>query len=374
MIFGLTSSAMAFDPHQETILAFDSDIKITDDAALIVTESIKVHSLGGRIKHGIFRDFPTRYKDRYGNNVIVGFDVLSVTRDGNPEPFHVKDWMNGKRIYVGSADVNLSPGEHLYTLSYSTNRQLGFFPDHDELYWNATGNGWDFPIENASAVVELPGNAAQKIMEMNVYTGYQGQRGQNAVIQKDVLGNPQFVTTSALAPRQGMTIHVSWPKGFIRSPTTATRIEYFISDNRGVIAVAGGVAAIVFYYLIAWFLVGRDPKKGTIIPLFYPPHELSPAGIRYLWKMGYDNKVFSSAVISLAVKGYIKYAPNSPTGYYGSHWSYTTPSHMCADLSGAFTSAIAASSHPPGSSSGSYSGGGGGFSGGGGGGGGGGGW
>ena len=45
----------------------------------------------------------------------------------------------------GSANVMLAPGEHIYELDYRTDRQLGFFADHDELYWNVTGNGWDFP-------------------------------------------------------------------------------------------------------------------------------------------------------------------------------------------------------------------------------------
>src|SRR2546430_6396323 len=63
---------------------------------------------------------------------------------------------NGERIRIGSADVMLSPGRHVYEITYRTSRQLGFFSDHDELYWNVNGNGWTFPFDRLSAEVRLP--------------------------------------------------------------------------------------------------------------------------------------------------------------------------------------------------------------------------
>ena len=59
----------------------------------------------------------------------------------------------------------LANGEHIYTITYTTSRQLGFFRDHDELFWNATGNGWAFLIEHASATVRLLGVAGQFELE-----------------------------------------------------------------------------------------------------------------------------------------------------------------------------------------------------------------
>ena len=80
------------------------------------------------------------------------------------ETFRVEDFANGKRIYLGDPNAIVPRGRHVYTISYTTNRQLGFFKDHDELYWNATGNGWIFPIRHASATVHLPaGIPADKV-------------------------------------------------------------------------------------------------------------------------------------------------------------------------------------------------------------------
>jgi len=49
--------------YRERIISFDSEITINEDASMIVTEKINVYSNGDKIKRGIYRDFPTRYKD-----------------------------------------------------------------------------------------------------------------------------------------------------------------------------------------------------------------------------------------------------------------------------------------------------------------------
>lgn len=66
---------------------------------------------------------------------------------------------NGIRIYAGEESLYLDPGEYSYTFHYQTKRQLGFFTDYDELYWNVTGNGWLFSIDTVSAQLILPEEA-----------------------------------------------------------------------------------------------------------------------------------------------------------------------------------------------------------------------
>ena len=87
----------AFPFSSERIISYDSDIIINVDGSMIVTETIKVEALGINIKRGIFRDFPTRYKDQYGNNYNVRFELLSVLRDGRPDGYHTENLSNGIR-------------------------------------------------------------------------------------------------------------------------------------------------------------------------------------------------------------------------------------------------------------------------------------
>lgn len=77
-------------------------------------------------------------------------------RDGEPEEWRSESIAGGIRIYTGNKDVFLSPGDHTFRIAYQTGRQIRFFADYDELYWNVTGNGWRFRIAQASADVTLP--------------------------------------------------------------------------------------------------------------------------------------------------------------------------------------------------------------------------
>ena len=127
--------------------ATTSTCAIQADGALDVTERITVRAEGSQIRRGIYRDFPTRYRDRYGNRVVVDLKVLGVQRNGEAEPWFTETADNGVRINTGNDDFLPVPAEHTFTLRYRTTRQLGFFADHDELYWNAIGTGWAFPID-----------------------------------------------------------------------------------------------------------------------------------------------------------------------------------------------------------------------------------
>src|SRR3954470_24741877 len=146
-LFALAIAAGAQD-QTERILSYDSDVTVHDDGSMDVVESIKVFAAGDKIKHGIYRDFPTEYKDKLGIRKTVPFDLVSITRDGRSEDFHTSSRANGIRVYMGPRFSNVPVGEHTYVIAYRTDRQLGYYSDRDELYWNVTGNGWDFPIEH----------------------------------------------------------------------------------------------------------------------------------------------------------------------------------------------------------------------------------
>ncbi|MFA6217587.1 MAG: DUF2207 domain-containing protein [Candidatus Omnitrophota bacterium] len=297
---------IAQDLTSERILSYHSDIKVNRDASMVVTETLIVGALGDRIKHGIYRDFPTKYRDHLGHWYNVEFKVKEVLKDGLPENYHFKALSNGIRVYIGDKNTDLSPKEYTYAIVYETNRQLGFFKDFDELYWNVTGNGWVFPIDKASASVELPAGVAGNSINVDGYTGPAGAKEKNFTTTTDYYGRVTFETTQALSPWEGLTIVVSWPKGFVRAPDFQQKLIYFMNDNRSVLVGLICILALLVYYLTVWVYFGRDPEKGTIIPLYGPPDKFSPASVRYLMKMGYDNKAFTAAVISMAVKGYCK--------------------------------------------------------------------
>ncbi len=288
---------------EERIVAFDSEIWIHGDASMTVVETITVDSARQQIKRGIYRDFPTDYRDPSGRRIRVRFEVDEVRRDGRPEPYHTKRQDNGVRLYIGQKDIIIPAGRHVYEITYRTDRQLGFFEGRDELYWNVTGNGWTFEILRARVRIHLPEGA--RIFEQAVYTGYRGEQNSDATVFLENDGGITVETTRPLQPNQGLTIAVSWPAGAVVRPSNADNLAYLLRDHSQLIAGLVGFALLGLYYFIVWVLAGRDPKAGTVVPHYTPPKGFSPAAARYVTRMGYDDKVFAAAVVSLAVKGYL---------------------------------------------------------------------
>ena len=290
----------------ERILDYQSDILIHTDGNLVVTETIQVRAEGENIRRGIFRDFPTRYIDRRGNHYKVELNVLDVKRNGAPEPFHTEKRNNGVRIYIGSQNHMVANGVHEYQLRYQTSRQLGFFEDYDELYWNVTGNGWMFPIDHAGARIQLPEPVRSGDLRTSFYTGAQGERGKDA--QSDVVNEHTIVfeSTRGLQPREGLTVSVGWPKGIVDEPNLAERIAWFLGDNRSALVLLIALLTVLGWYLWAWNRYGRDPQKGVIIPRFKPPKGLTAAGCSYVLNMSFSKETFAAAVVSLGVKSYLE--------------------------------------------------------------------
>lgn len=294
---------------KEVIKLFESDIIVNEDGSLTVTESITVNALHEEIKHGIYRAFPISYTDKLLFKRKAGFEILSIKRDNHQEPYHTEQTQRYKRIYIGSEDTYVPKGTHTYKITYTTDRQLGYFLDYDELYYNITGNGWSFPILQAKATVTLPYGIEASSVLVNGYTGPSGatETSYNADISKTTQGSVivSVKTTERLDKEEGLTIKIGWQKGFIEEPSKQQKLHYFLEDN--IFGLIGfGIASIVLiYYFCVWLHRGRDPEKQTIIPQFEPPKGLSPAIMRYINKMEFDNKHVSTALVSSAAKGAI---------------------------------------------------------------------
>ncbi len=201
------------------------------------------------------------------------YDVR-VKRGGEEEPFSIAGIDNGRRIYIGDEDVFLDPGFYSYELNYKMDRQIRFFEDHDQLYFNAIGQFWAFPIDKAVVQVQLPSDVI--VQDAAVFTGAYGQSEENAEVTFAPDGDIIFRATQPLQPYEGISIAIAMDKGAITPPQGMTAFLYMLSDMRGQIFPPILAMLVLLYNVVAWTRVGRDPPKGTIIPLFYPPRGFRP--------------------------------------------------------------------------------------------------
>jgi Predicted membrane protein (DUF2207) C-terminal domain/Predicted membrane protein (DUF2207) N-terminal domain len=303
-LFGGGSGAFA----AEIIQSFDSDVRVAMDGELSVKETIQVRAEGRDIRHGIYRDFPLTFKDAGGTVREVDFKLLGVERDGKPEAYSTTREHGIIRIYAGNKDTTVSQGQHTYVFRYRTGRQIRWFDGKAELNWNVTGNFWRFPIMEASYHLQFV--AGDGPVRWTAYTGRVGERGRNWQGNVGALGTLTVVTTRRLAPGEGLTVVAEIPANAVEAPTQNTLLWYEIFDNRRWIFCGFGLVLVLAYYLAAWNAVGRDPKRGIIIPLFQPPAGISPALANYIrdWGFGREKwRAFTAAALSLAVRGLLRF-------------------------------------------------------------------
>jgi len=287
---------------QERITNYDVVIDVQQDADFIITESISVISEGQKIRRGIFRDLP-RFKIDEGAKIPYQYKILSVTRNGKREPFSRQSDGNAKQILIGDADYFLQRGQHDYVIVYEVKNEVRYFDDFDEVYWNAIGTYWDFPIEKGETKIQFPQSISP--LEINCYTGRYGSSESNCQMRRDA----QTFQVNALQPlnrREGMAVSIKFNKGIIAPPSQADKNMIWWFKNGALALLTLSLLGLFFYYYRAWDKVGRDPQKDPVFARYEPPRGYSPAAVHHVMHRGFrGNKALIGTLLHLAVNKHI---------------------------------------------------------------------
>ncbi|OIO30124.1 MAG: hypothetical protein COZ31_07505 [Nitrospirae bacterium CG_4_10_14_3_um_filter_44_29] len=303
MLAAFVGSAQAQD---FTINSFHSDLIIHEDSSLTVKEAIEVEF--HRPRHGIYREIPFKYTDELGNTFRTPLDVLSVTDEAG------KDWKytakrSGDAIHIRIGDANkYVSGRQSYVITYSVENAILFFEDHDELYWNVTGNYWKAPIKKASANVNLAVKSKSKNLWASCYTGSLGSR--ESLCGFDTSGNiAGFLSKKTFASGEGLTIAFGWDKGLVSQPSSWKRFLWALDLKENWVFMLPVLSLIFMINL--WNRRGRDPKVRESVTVMYEPPKykdvpLTPAEVGAVIDEKLDARDITATIIGLAVKGYIK--------------------------------------------------------------------
>ena len=292
LVIALAASASA---RQLKIQKFSAELFVQPDASLDVTETIDANFIG--VWHGLYRTIPIEYVSPQGFNYTLLIKLEGATdaagqslKVESSRERHYLKW----KIYVDDA----TDAVRTITLHYRVRNGLKFFEDHDELYWNVTGDEWDVPIENASAQILLPpGVTGIRALE---FTGSYGSRAQNA----EVLTSANTVEVSMLRPlsfHEGLTAVIGWDKGFVKEPGTSDLINQFLASNWPVFFP---VPVFLFMFWL-WYTRGRDPRVGPIAVQYAPPEGMTPAEAGTLVDDDAAMRDITATIVDLAVRGYL---------------------------------------------------------------------
>jgi len=324
------------------IQRFNAEIAVLPNSSVSVNESITVHFIGGPW-HGLYREIPVEYVTPQGMNYSLFTSITSIA-DGAGHPLKYESSRERHyrklKIFVHNADDSVQT----INIQYSVSDALRFFEDHDEFYWNVTGDEWDVPIGNATASISLP--VAAKNIRTNVFTGAYRSTAKNA--EAEVTGNGVSVrTTSPLGYHEGLTIAVAFDKGAVSEPTSFDKLVLFLRSNWPLFFPIG-IFAFMFWL---WWSKGRDPRLRPIAAQYEPPDKLTPSEVGTLVDNSADMRDITAAIVDLAVRGYLVIEEHSQEHMMGlwkdqdytfvlkkprSEWSAALKPHEMALLDGIF--------------------------------------
>ena len=281
--------------RQLVIQRFDAEIAVLPDGTIEVTEVIQPRFIGSW--RGIYRTIPVEYRTPQGFNYTLLLEPISVTDESGGalryESSRERHYRKFKIYVPGAQDA-----VRTVILRYRVLDALKFFEDHDELYWNVTGDEWEVPIESATARILLPpGVTGLRALD---FTGSYGSLQQDAYVE--VAGNGvEIRMRRRLAFHEGLTAVVGWDKGFVREPGAVAKAALFLRSNWP-FAIPLGAFAVMFWL---WYTRGRDPRLGPIAPQYAPPEGLTPAEVGTLVDNSARMRDITAMIVDLAVRGYI---------------------------------------------------------------------
>ena len=304
--------ALACPPRARAweIASFDTQLTVHEDATATVTETIVAY-FGSEARHGLYRDIPIHYADRAGQHFTLRLRVEEVTdAAGRSWPYRLESSGRYRRIRIGSANATVT-GLQTYRIVYAVQRgAVRFFPDHDECYWNLTGNEWAVPMHRVRGGIHLPASV-RDLRAVAYIGGYGSTETLNTV---NVQGSDVALELArSFRPYEGLTVAAAWAKGAVHPPSAGQVMRWWLEDNW----VYGLPLLVLLGMTWLWAARGRDPHpQRSRVVQYEPPDGLTPAELGALLDERVNPRDVTSTIVDLAVRGYLTIQPLE-TGLFG---------------------------------------------------------
>jgi uncharacterized membrane protein len=306
---------------QESITNYTTENTINLDGTVSIKEVI-TYDFGTAQKHGIFRFIPLSKKNEEGKEFKMSISGITVTDDsGLPFAFTTSEADNKVTIKIGDANKFVT-GKVKYHISYKISGALTYFSEHDEFYWNVTGNDSQVAIKSVTAETQIPSGVLKEQAKAVCFTGVSGSTESRCTITPK--GNRlKVISNNELAPGEGLTLAVRFPPGVVSKLEPVEIVPYKASFFQKLVGFIFSLLLIVglafwnIIFPIKIFLKWNKDHKNTkqkqrIVSAWFSSPEtlddskLSPAETSCLIDKSVDNKDITATLIELAQRGFLK--------------------------------------------------------------------
>lgn len=291
----------------EDIQRYEVEITAQTNATFDVVERIS-YDYEDWERHGIFRDIPLThsqpatawYKKRY-----IEVSDVSVTRNGESEPFTRTELTDELSIKIGDPDVTIS-GLHEYEIRYSVAGGLSYYrEDLPEIYWDAIGHEWEVPIRQATVILKDP----HGIFRNNPIC-YRGRVGETGTCGSVSATTSQVTFTNRqLSPGEAMTVAQSVARNKVPEVLIERTQVYWFWVPAAIVWLLI-VIIYVYRYRTAW-----KPNQA-VIPQYEPFEDFKPMFTGLLVDGRLDPRDITAGIVYLAEQGFIKITQTEKTVFF----------------------------------------------------------
>jgi uncharacterized membrane protein len=221
------------------------------------------------------------------------------SESGAPTQVRQSSSNGNTELRIGDPERTVT-GEQQYTLDYTLQNVITFYSDHDELYWDVNGDQWSQPFGSVHVDLHVPPGTLNGTAPICI-TGSYGST--EAKCTSTVRGDTISVDSADLLPHQTLTYVTAFKKNYFHPVTIWQRL----TDYYKIILALVLPPLITFIVCFSWWWrKGRDAAgRGTIVPEYSPPKDLSPLEAGAVSDVKVDNRDITATIIDLARRGYL---------------------------------------------------------------------
>ena len=262
-----------------------------------VTETLVAEFPDFNQNKGIVRKIPRRYGGH-----LLSFDLLSLQRNGQPEPIYERS-TSGEFVRVSTGTEDYLTGTQEFTIVYQLRDVIRDFGDSQELFWDINGTGWQqsFGEVRATVVLDEPVHGT--------FTGkdtcYQGPFDSREACEYQTDENSAtFNATRTLRGGENLSIVMEFQPGTFEPYQEGSGgvFRAIIAGSSMLLSVAGAVLAVRLK------LRSRDfPGRGIVVRQYLVPKDTSVMLAGMVDKRPkIVQKAFTAQIMELAVQKKIK--------------------------------------------------------------------
>ena len=272
----------------DVVTSMQIDYTVNRDGELHVKETI-AYQFASFGRHGIYRNLITREPYRDDDSKDQKYEISNITVDtttpGVSDEFSESTTKSKNQrdqsvqIKIGSANETIPSREATYVIEYDVRGALRHFDDHSELYWDATGSGWEAVLQQVTVNVEVP----EGVQQVECYAG--PPRSDTSCEQKSVNGESGVFRASNLELGEQLTIVAGIRPGVVANdtpivvdpPSALQRAGVSLPSLIGSGLVTLGAIAAAFLYSKNG---NRDQRFAGMPPGTIPPQGSTVAAVK----------------------------------------------------------------------------------------------